>query len=188
MHAGVSYLSSITVRAQLHAAVGEEATAQARTKGDHDKVLHATSTTESMLTKSHHMRVVGNSYSQTQSVAQQGRQGDDTFPREIGRVHDTALLIVWTRCADTHRTDGIVTAIGINHLDDAFTQLRHKCPYLRVVFCGETIFDYDVSSDIYNSIRCGLETNINSNNPFLNCFLIHSYFFSYSATKIVTIW
>ncbi len=187
MHAGVSYLSGITVRAQLHAAVGEEATAQARTEGDHDKVLHATSTTESILTKSHHMRVVSYGHSQSQPVAQQCRQGNDTFPREIRRVHDTALLIVRARRTDTHRTDGLVTAIGINHLDDAFTQLRHKSPYLRVLLCGETFFHQDVSSDIYNRIRCGLKTNINSNNSFLNRFLIHSNIFSYSATKIGTI-
>ena len=131
-------------------------------------------TAEGMLAQSHNMGIIGNGYSQSQSVAQQGRQRNDTFPREIRRVYDATCLEVRTRRTDTHRTNGLKTAICLNQLHDTITQCRDESTNLWIILCGETVFRHDVTSYVHNSIGSGIQTDIYTHYSLLHQSLIHN--------------
>ena len=76
-------------------------------------------TAESVLGQSHHMGVIGYGNSQAQSVAQQGRQGNDAFPWEIRRVHNISRTEIRTWSTDTYRTNGFHATICLNQFNNS---------------------------------------------------------------------
>ena len=186
MNTRMSNLTGIAIRSEFDTSVCKDTTSQTRTQCDDNKVTHTMSTTESMFAQCHHMGIISHSHSQSQSVAQQGRQWDNTLPGEVRRIHDTSQFIVCTWCTDTHGTDGLKSSIRFYQLNDSITQSRHISPNLRIILSGEAVLCQNVSSNIHNGIRCCVQTNVYTYNSFLYGSFIHSYLFSYSATKIET--
>ena len=102
--------------------VGEEATAQTTvTDGNHHKVLHTVRTAIGSLTQCRDMGIIGHCHSQSKTVAQHRCQRDDTLPRQVGCVLDTARDITGAGSTDTNGADTLITAILFQQREDILT-------------------------------------------------------------------
>ena len=156
-------LAGKAVAAQMCQTVAEDTAAQSAThQRHHDEVIHAVSHTIGPLAKSCHMGVVAQRHSQSDTVSQHGGNGDDTFPRHIRCILDTARQVVGTWCAHTYRTDILVATIILSQRDDLLREHLHKVVYIRIVLSGNTGLSHNVTTQIDYGNRCCRHIHVNT--------------------------
>jgi len=170
---GMSYLTSITVGTFMDQTVGEDTTTQPRSQSNHHKITHTSRTAESMFTKRYHLGIIGYCHRHSQTVAHHRANGNNTFPRHIGRVLHTACSKIGTGTTHAHRTNGLITTVRLNHHKDPFTQRCNIIIGIRIVLCRKTILHKDLAFCVDNGISSLLQTNIYTNNPLLYYSLFH---------------
>ena len=180
---GMSHLAGITLIAQVHRTVGEDAATKATAKRDDYEVAHTMGAAEGMFAKSHHMCIVGHSHSQTETVAQQGCQRDNPLPRHIGCIDDAARQEIGTGSTDSDGTDVLIAAIHLYQAYDTLTQGGHETADIRIILRSEAIPGQDIAPNVYYCESCLFQADVHTYNSFLYRCLIHCSSFSYSCHK-----
>ena len=155
-------LAGKAVAAQMCQTVAEDTAAQSAThQRHHDEVIHAVSHTIGPLAKSCHMGVVAQRHSQSDTVSQHSGNGDDTFPRHIRCILDTARQVVGTWCAHTYRTYILVATVILRQHHDALRECLHEIVHIREVLGRNAVLCHDITTQIHNGNgRCsGIHVN-----------------------------
>ena len=119
----MSYIAGKAKMSQMGLSVGEEAAAQATmTQRDNNEIIHTVGSTKDILAHRRHMGIVAHSHCQANTVAQQGSQRDNAFPRHVGSILNTPRHVVGTGNTDTYRADGLIASVGLGQHDDALAQ------------------------------------------------------------------
>ena len=169
----MSELSGIATMTTMLIAIGEETTADTDAQADDDKVLHTVGTTKGILSQSRDMCIIRQAHSQSDTVAQHGRQGYDTLPGQVGRILNTPRDRTGTGTTDANRTDGLITTILLNHHYYFLAQCRYKIIHIRIVFRGKSVFSQNITSDIHHRIGCSLDADIHTDDLSFDIILLH---------------
>ena len=108
------------------------------------------------------MRIVGHGDSQSQPVAQHGRQWDNALPWQVGGMFDITRDGTGTRGTDTHRADGLIPSILLYEHQDSLGQCCHIIVDIRIVCRLKKILSQDIAPDIHDG-ECRLfQTDVNT--------------------------
>ena len=181
LNTGMSHLTGKAVDSQVRLAVGEDATAQAAmTDTDNDKILHAMCGTEGFFSQSRDVGIVGQSYRQSQLVAEHGCQGHHALPLQVGSILDAPRLEIGTRSTDAYGTDGLIAAVLFSKRKQFLTECCHIVTHLGIVRRAEIILGNDFTPDVHKRIRRSGLADVNTDDTrfdlvycFCHCTLIY---------------
>ena len=156
-------LAGKAIATQMCQTVAEDTAAQSATyQRHHDEVIHAVSHTIGPLAKSCHMGVVAQRHSQSDTVSQHGGNGNDTFPRHIRCILDTARQVVGTGCTHAYRTDILVATIILSERNDTLRKHLHEIVHIREVLGRNVILCQNITTQIHNGNGCRSGIHVNT--------------------------
>jgi len=119
--------------------IDNDAAADTGSQRNHDEVLHAACHPVGHLTQRGSIGIVRQDHRDTQTVLQQLCQGDNAFPRQVGRLLDLPGIVVSVGCSHAYALDGIDASGGINQHHQTFSQRIHVSMDIRIIFCLDTV-------------------------------------------------
>ena len=117
-----------------------------------------------MLTQTGCVGIITHGNSDTQSVAQHGFQGHQTFPRQVDSILNTARHDTGTGTTNADATNRLVTAISLSQHQDLLRQLGNETVQIRIGIGRKMILGNDITSNVNNGKRCTIITDIHTNN------------------------